>query len=169
MSAIATQYVTRQGLAPLPLLAPGTYSARQVLNFVIRVIEEEPARLFMGNWQSALLNKVRAQWYADAYNQNRNAPACGTVCCVAGWICTVTQPTAVDNSTHGTLQGVGRGAALDILRLDTGQTDTRAEAGKELEAIFYRTDEDETTIVPALRAFVAKYRALLSHIKVVVR
>lgn len=170
MSRLHTTSVTRPGLAPLPLLAPGTYSARQVLTFVIRVIEEEPKRLHMGNWVSALLDMPKASWATHRYRGvTEHPPACGTVCCVAGWICVVAQPGRV--ATDEVSRGLDGKTALRLLGLDDrdGWSDTRDAAGRTLERIFYSTDANEHTIVPALRAFVLTYRALLSHIQVVVR
>lgn len=69
-----------RALAPLPRTRATT--AWALMKAVNRAILKEPRRLDMGGWISAFRDKAAARAAIDT-NQ---APACGTVCCYAGWV-----------------------------------------------------------------------------------
>lgn len=66
-------------LAPLPIsLATNAYELMEDVN---RAILEEPKRLNMENWVS--------MFKGDELTRQYQEPACGTVCCFAGWVVTL--------------------------------------------------------------------------------
>lgn len=67
-------------LAPLP--KSSATNAYDLLTDVIRVVEEEHRRLYMGNWFSS----------EEELPAGMFLPACGTVACVGGWIVILTEP-----------------------------------------------------------------------------
>ena len=79
---------TVASLAPIPALKPGVYSAYRVMQFVNKLILEEPLRFNMVDILCAYKNPYDAACaqtpdYMDT--QLELAPACGTVGCHVGW------------------------------------------------------------------------------------
>lgn len=80
-------------------------TAYELLTDVCAVITEEPKRYYQGVWGTRKPER-----------RGLTPPACGTVCCVAGWVQTLVQPK----------QGYGistAGRAKRILGIDDAQAD----------------------------------------------
>lgn len=141
-------------------LRAGVYTAEQVINHAIKQIEEEPKRLRMASWVSAVCGRIVDE---DAVN---SLPACGTAACAGGWI-----GLALGREIHGASQ------VLDLLGLPNGSNIScgcstckaqRAEhsnpefnAAFDLSRLFQRTSEEAKTIVPALKALVETHKGVL--------
>ena len=72
-------------IAPLPLAPISVETAWDHMAWVNRIILAEPKRLNMASWVSTF--KGVALW-ARYRNDILRKPACGTICCWAGWIVT---------------------------------------------------------------------------------
>lgn len=64
-------------LAPLPLIRGKRVSALKLLQHVLKLELDEPKRLYMGMW---------TKYWRKSSVVLTGLPACGTVCCHAGWI-----------------------------------------------------------------------------------
>lgn len=79
---------------PVPMMEPGTYTAREVLCWVRDRIKEEPKRLRMSRWVSvwkgrAVIQKNRRSIFrpfTEIFSSKKALPQCQTVACMAGWI-----------------------------------------------------------------------------------
>lgn len=130
-----------------PRLRAGTYTSYKVLDFVAKVIEEEPKRLHMDNWISMFKGKKLA------YFSRRKKPECSTVCCVGGWIATVTRSGPV----------YGSYPILNIL--DISPSDRASDDFYELFTNLRRTKKQ---VIKRLRDIMEEHEASLKAKKVVV-
>jgi hypothetical protein len=69
-------------LQKLPTIRKGKTNVYNVLTKVLKILEEEPNRLYMKAWVSRFLGKT-----VHSYSLIDKMPPCGTVACIAGWIC----------------------------------------------------------------------------------
>ncbi len=74
-----------------------------ILKAVIKAIEEEPRRYDQGTY----INRIDSQF---RQKETSEFPACGTICCVAGWVNTLTNPEPLSYDEQ-------EEAARDTLRL----------------------------------------------------
>lgn len=95
-------------LKATPRLQDKTPTAYKVLEFVVKLVEDDPKRLDMSTWVSAYQGESRLQQCYKIPEQNM--PDCGTVACLAGWVCLVTE-------TNPNPDQNGYGANLAIERL----------------------------------------------------
>lgn len=84
-------------------MRPGTYSGYEVLQWVLRKIEEEPRRLLMADW----VTMFKGAWGTSGWRiPRRKIPKCGTVACMAGWIGIAGGSVDV-KGTWGGIEGLG--------------------------------------------------------------
>jgi hypothetical protein len=131
--------VIKKKLARTPTLPAGTHTSYKVLKFVRNIIAKEPKRLYMRNW----LTLFKGEGYPVP---GKSKPACGTVCCVGGWICVATKHTEV----------YGSGKPIRILGLCNA-----GDAYMDLDAIFGYTEAKPKEVLVMLDKYMTKYESLL--------
>lgn len=99
----------------------------ELLDDVIRAIEEEPKRF---NWRDWIILDAKA-----AVDFQREAPACNTMACVAGWI--VIQSMSDQGRQHMAEIGWSAGIAGKAI----GQFPQRTEIAIRLQTLFYGDGE----------------------------
>lgn len=137
--------------ARTPVMDPGTYTATQVLEWVIERIKEEPLRLRMTYWTSMIRGEDMEFMPKDG-----RLPACGTVCCVGGWICVGTG-------------AVGMTGYNAIHTLFNNGNPYHTKYSLALWRIFMRTRADAPGVITLLEDYVREYREKLDSYKVVVK
>lgn len=84
---------------PVEHLVPHSEAANayDLLSDVIRVVEEEPRRLYMNQWLiiGVRMDSVGEIWL-DGSRDTMKPPACGTVGCIAGWVTLLKRETVVE-------------------------------------------------------------------------
>ena len=131
-------------LAPIPVLAPGTYTVKQILEWAIGVVEAEPRRLFMYNWMTYYKGEPVFGAREPAPNNPVQVPACGTVGCLAGWIglgIGMEDPEVISGTpVLDALSMEGR-ARSDLYRIFSMAEATTEQALAELKAYIKYYDE----------------------------
>lgn len=140
------------------MLKPGQYTARSVLEFVVKVLEEEPKRLFMPSWVSWFKGEKKTGLFLGMKKLPKPSQLgeCGTAACVAGWINIVTRdpnPMGMSDS-WGALHKLG-------LRAD-GLGDMRVP----LDRIFFQTMLPKRAVIRRLKAYIAEYGERLGQLPV---
>lgn len=147
-------------LAPLPIsLATNAYELMEDVN---RAILEEPKRLNMSNWVSMFKGEDLTKY---KYHEN---PACGTVCCYAGWTVALKGLNPSEIVMGATASDVGHKAVALL-----GGRDNE-DLAYELDSAFRGTevlvpeedwDEDGCTYDPGTPAYatavVARFRVIM--------
>lgn len=155
----ASHFKNRMHMTPLaPLPVSHATNAYELMEDVNRTILEDPKRLNMESWVSVFKGRdvTRGGIYAIKVYEE---PACGTVCCYAGWVATLTGANplyglAADRVALRTLGGAANG----VLRRD-------------LYAAFINTevpvleDEDGWTLRPGTPSYaaavIARFQAIM--------
>jgi hypothetical protein len=143
--------MAKQRLAPTPLMRQGTYTAKQIMEYVLKIIEAEPKRLKMRTWTS--LFKGFGYWTPKRPNQ---VPACGTVACLAGWITIAT----TGEEAHGSSR------TMTILGLNDYE---HVEVRGDLYKLFYQSELPRRSAIKQFRNIIKKHEQVLSTTKVEVR
>ena len=81
---------TRKARAPKSIPYTDSKDPVVILSHVAKAILDEPKRYDQGTWYTKKDDKSDNNPYAEVIPDTRYPP-CGTICCVAGWICEVTQ------------------------------------------------------------------------------
>lgn len=96
-----------------PLPVSRATNALELLEEVIKLIEEEPLRYNQGDW----LQRIR-QFYLSPGSAPISTPACGTVGCVAGWVVILIQdvPGYASDAAHFAegILGITRSQRYDL-------------------------------------------------------
>lgn len=149
-----------------PFLTPGTYTARQVLLHVADIIEQEPLRLNMWFWVSA----IRGQWEVQPSGTPK-LPACGTVACVGGHICLNLglEHTDALGSRAMELLGLLTGPNFNDYYYDDSTVPAARTAKNDLNRLFFQMKASPTAVVAELREICRRYRASLQRKHITVK
>jgi hypothetical protein len=82
-----------RGLAEQPRLARARRTPVRILQEVARLILDEPRRYNQGDYIRTY--RSPEQFSCETGAPEERMPPCGTVCCVAGWVATLTRPERV--------------------------------------------------------------------------
>lgn len=144
-------------------LKAGEYTAKEVLESVIKTVEEEPKRLVMKSWLSALRGRIRK----GVVLKPTALPECGTAACLGGWIGLKTG-NYVDGSDDA-LNALGFtrfGGPLCSCSLCKGKNTPEVNLHSELSQLFMRTSWSAADVLPRLKAIVENYSGPLSRKKI---
>lgn len=134
----------------LPGFVPAPHTtatnAYDLLDDVVRAIEEEPRRLMMDNW----IFTPR-----DLERKGLPAPACGTVGCIGGWIVILTSSSVEDvNQTYVPTQ------AEELIlgeRAWRSESPDARQRRHDLNHVFTRfPDMEEPPLIPGTPEYVAR-------------
>lgn len=153
----------RLKLKATPVLKKKKVTAYEVCEFVEQRVKEEPARLNMAEWRMYFksLDIVERGFYGfetwdDKYEKLGNAPGCGTVACLAGWIGTVTlnNPWSAD-------------AVLTLIGDESSDewSPEHTNLKEELKAVFYTIPEHEAGTKTYAREALKPFRAFMNRNK----
>ena len=111
----------------------------ELLRKVQAHIMEEPARLLMSRWSQRVTGKTHVGGLWEGFKE-LPVPSCGTVCCIAGWTCVISQRKPSEEK------------AIELLELDMDQGDRLFLVGQWPEAFAIAYFDADT---PEQRAQVA--------------
>jgi hypothetical protein len=137
-------------LAPLPLMRNGKYTAKQVLEFVLRLVKEEPKRLNMSDWTLMFKDRVKDP-------RVKEAPACGTVACLAGWV------------TIATTGEEAYGSERPLRILGLGDIKQHWLIRSDLETLFFSNLLPRRSAIKRFRELIQKHATELDGIQVEVK
>lgn len=146
-------------------MRPGTYSGYEVLQWVIRKVEEEPKRLNMNDW--VFMFKGKGRGYTI---RARDTPRCNTVACMAGWAGMATGDAHVTGSWAG-LRSLGLENPKLRAKFETLDPfdNPVAIAESDLSDLFMMTKAAKRVVIAQAKALAEQHKPVLQAAKVKVK